>query len=72
MKEKVVCPVCKGTNFDSNRGKVNFTLTYVCRACGESIDVGSCDSCDAYVNIDTITDEAPFLCQECQEKKEKS
>lgn len=69
------CPNCDtvGTlddgTFQSNLGAVNLTLTYLCTKCGEQFDIGSCDRCGEYVNLDTLTDCEPFLCRQCADRR---
>lgn len=64
------CPNCSGTEFEDNDGKINYSLVYLCKKCGEQIDVGSCDHCGKIFPIDEIvTEEAPYLCARCVNKK---
>jgi len=65
------CPNCEYEGpFEDNGGEVNHDLTYLCPACGEQFDVVNCDGCKQHMTVEElVTDEAPFLCQTCLDKK---
>lgn len=75
-KQKLRCPECDilgsltDDTFQSNLEKVNVGLAYLCKECNAQFDVGSCDGCGKYLANDLlVTDEAPFLCNDCWGKK---
>lgn len=67
------CPGCGNTKYESNGGRLNYTLTFLCTRCKEQTQVCACDGCGRLgvgEDFESPTDRPPFLCARCRGEEE--